>query len=131
MSLPLLYLNPATGISAPDTATAEYAVTANTTLKVINNGALYTTTGANAPVTITLPAISAGLCFDFMAISANNLLITSAEGNNIVASNTVVANTVAFQTANTVIGGYLRMFTNAAGTKWYVRVMCSNTITIS
>ncbi len=131
MTIPLLYPNPATGISAPDTATTELAVTANTTLTVVNNGALYTNAGANTAVTITLPAISEGLCYDFLAIAANNLLVKSAEGNNIVAANTVLANTVAFQSANDIIGGHMRLFTNANGTKWYIRKWSSNALTIS
>lgn len=125
-TIPLLYQNPATGISAPASFTGEFAKTANYTVLPTDNGALFTNANANAGVNFTLPSITnAGYQFGFMAKANQQLTVTSAEGNNIVWFNTIVANSLSFNTANGIVGGFLVVFTGAAGATWHVLNMSS------
>ena len=120
-SIPVLYQNPATGISAPAAYVGEFAVTANTTLKVADSGKLYTNLGASGAVVFTLPSISAGLYFGFLVNAGQTVTVSSAEGNNIVWFNTVAGNSLSFNTSNGKIGGWLDFMSSANGTLWYVQ----------
>lgn len=108
------------------------AITANTTLVAADAGSLIHTLGANAAITITLPAIAKGLAFEILNGSNNALTITSTEGANIVWTNTVAANSLAFSTANAEIGGRLLfMVSDTATMKWIPRQLgpSGNTVT--
>jgi hypothetical protein len=52
------------------------------TVLATDNGTRFYADTANA--TFTLPAIRAGLSFEFMRVSDHNLVVTSAEGDNII-----------------------------------------------
>ena len=109
------------------TKTASYTVTAADNLTMFDN------TGAVGAITFTLPAIANGYQFYFHVSADQNVLITSAEGTNIVATNNASASTLAFQTGGQRIGGCLLFESNPAGTKWYAFNESSgtNTITVS
>lgn len=70
---------------------------------------IYTHTAAAAS-TITLPAIKAGLEFDLLrgANSAEDFLITSAEGDNVIAGNDLSADSVLWTTTGQQIGAGLK-----------------------
>ncbi len=90
-------------------------------------------TGAVGAVTFTLPAIANGYKFGFRAVADQNLLVTSTEGSNIVATNNASATTISFQTGSGRIGGGFVVYSNAAGTKWFVDNYSagSNTVTVA
>jgi hypothetical protein len=94
------------------TKTASYQVLASDNFTIFDN------TGAAGAVTFTLPPIANGYYFGFRGAAAQNLLVTSTEGGNIIALNNLVASTLAFQTGGQIIGGELRIYSNPAGTKW-------------
>lgn len=94
-------------------------------------GTLFTNTGAGGAVTFTLPAIAAGLSFEFLVTAAQNLTVASKEGANIVWDGNASANSLAFSTASHQIGGHLQFVANAAGAKWYVRQLGPSTCTVT
>ncbi len=120
-TLPALYTNPATDISAPASYTGEFAKTADYSVKSSDNGKLLTNAGANSAVNFTLPSITnAGYYYGFLVVAGFQVTVTSAEGNNILWFNNAGASSLSFNTANGLIGGWLDLMTNVAGTKWYV-----------
>ena len=98
----------------------EVAKTANYQVLVTDNNTLFTNTGAGAAVVFTLPAIAAGLCFEFLAVADFAITVASLAGSDLVWINDAAANSLAFSTSGEIIGGWLRVQANAAGTKWYV-----------
>jgi hypothetical protein len=96
------------------TKTVNYQVT------VADNNTLFDNTGAAGSVTFTLPPIANGLHYGFRGMVAQNLVITSSEGGNIVALNNASANTLTLSTAGQQIGALIEVFSNPAGTKWIV-----------
>ena len=84
-------------------------------------GALFVASGACA---FTLPAIAAGLGpFEFLNAVDANMSVASAEGDNMVLTNDLSADSLAFSTASNKISGRARVTANAAGTKWYVEIL--------
>lgn len=75
---------------------------------------------ATAAVVFTLPAIAAGLVFEFINLANSAMTIASTEGDNIVWDNDAAADSLAFSTTSHMIGGHLLFQANAAGTLWYV-----------
>jgi hypothetical protein len=59
--------------------------------------------------------------------------VASSEGSNLVALNNASASSVAFSTGSGKIGGGFRIYSNPAGTKWFVENASagSNTITVA
>lgn len=121
----------AVDVSDPATWRDEVAKTANYTVLGSDNGKLFTTTGAGAAVTFTLPAVKSGYCYGFLNAADQNMTVASAEGDNIVTVNDLSADSVAFSTSSEKIGAFVKLYTNSAGTKWLVEKMCSNAMTIS
>ena len=110
----------------------ETAKTANYQIVAGDNGTLFTNAGAVGAVTFTLPALAIGpMLFGFMVIADQTVTIASSEGDNIVTPNDASADSLAFQTPGDRVGGYVELFTNAAGTKWYVRKFSPNAVTIA
>lgn len=111
----------------------EVAKTANYTLVASDNGTLFTNTGAAGEVDFTLPAIANGYVFGFKAVANQTIKVVSAEGANIVAFNNAAATSVAFSTGGSIIGGGVKVYSNAAGTKWYVanESAGANTVTVA
>jgi len=104
------------------------------TLTASQSGLLIATTGTGA-VTHVLPAIatSEGVKFEFLNMADQNLIIASAEGDNIVAINDVAADSLAFQTASEKIGARLQIecVRTAAGLKWIYKNLTGATITVA
>lgn len=99
----------------------ETAKTADYTVVAADAGTLFTTTGAAGAVNFTLPALAAGLGpFGFLNTVDQNLTVTSAAGDDIVTDGDAAADSVAFSTASHKIGGFVKFWVNAAGTKWYM-----------
>jgi len=99
----------------------EVAKTTSYTVVASDAGTLFTNTGASGAVTFTLPAIAAGLGpFEFLTVADQNVTVASAEGSNMVVLNNASASSVAFTTSSQKIGSHVRIFANAAGTKWLV-----------
>lgn len=107
------------------TITTSYVATATENMTEFNN------LGAGTAVTVTLPAIQNGLCFGIRAMTAQNFIIASAEGSNMVALNNASASSIAFQTGSQIIGGGVRVYSNPAGTKWLVENQSAGTNTVT
>ncbi len=109
------------------TKTTNYTVVASDNLTHFDN------LGAVAEVDFTLPAIANGYSFAFSAIANQTIKVISAEGANMVAFNNAVANSVAFQTGASIVGGQFYIYSNAAGTKWIVENASAgaNTVTVA
>lgn len=107
------------------TKTASYQVLASDNLTLFDNA------GATGAVTFTLPPIANGYAFSFRVLANQNVLVTSTEGGNLVALNNASGNTVSFQTGGQLIGGGFDIFSNAAGTKWYVENVSAGTNTVT
>lgn len=85
------------------------AKTANYTVVVADNGILFTTAAAGGAVTFTLPTIAAGLTFFFAALESQDMIIASAEGDNMIVIDDELADSIAFSTANEQIGAIVGM----------------------
>ncbi len=95
-----------------------------------DNGTLFTTTGAVGSVLFTLPALAPGLMFEFMAVADFTMTVASLAGDDIVTSNDTQADSVGFATGGDIIGGHVRIYSNMAGTRWYMEKLCANAMTI-
>lgn len=110
----------------------EVAKTADYTVLTTDAGTLFTNTGAGGAVNFTLPTIARGLHYWFLATVNQNVTVTSAEGDNIVAFNDAAADSLAGSTASEKIGAFLHFFANQAGDKWYVmNHSFANTVTVA
>ena len=107
----------------------EAAKAANYAISYTDNASRFTNAGATSAVNFTLPAINSGYLFEFEVVANQNFSITSNEGTNIVYDGTAAATALAFQTPGDKIGGHLFLYTNVAGTQWYVAKVCSNSVT--
>ena len=78
-----------------------------------------------ASVTVTLPTIAAGLEYTLMRVGDEELVIASAEGDNIISVNDLSADSVTFTTANEHLGTGVRVRGVYVSTtlKWIVEVM--------
>jgi hypothetical protein len=103
---------------APRYATkiTDYTVTAD------ENGTTYFATTADAE--FTLPALKAGLSYEFIRASDHELVVASAEGDNLVVGNDLSADSVTFTTASEQIGARVRVTgVYLSGTlKWLVEL---------
>jgi len=100
--------------------------TANYTAVLTDNFTVFDNTGASAEVDITLPAIANGLSFAIKAVVAQTFKFISNEGGNIIGDTASRSNV-----SVAAIGGGLMVYTNAAGTKWYVENLSSGSQTVS
>ncbi len=107
------------------------AKTANYTIVASDNLTHFTNTGAVGAVTFTLPAIANGYAFWFRVVADQTVTVASAEGANMVALHNAVASSVAFSTGNQKIGGGFLIYSNPAGTLWYVENTSAGTNTIT
>lgn len=96
-----------------------------------DSGTLFTNVGAVGGVTFTLPTLASGLSFGFLAVADFAITVASAAGDDMVTVNDASADSVAFSTAGDIMGGFVRVYSNVAGTKWYVEKLCPNAMTIS
>jgi hypothetical protein len=93
---------------------ADYTVVASDT------GKTFTNQGASAAITFTLPAIKAGLVFDFYSEDNDGVIVTAATADTMVGHNDAAFDSVALTTTGRNIGGRLRVQANADATKWLV-----------
>lgn len=107
--------------------------TSNYSIVAADNFTQFDNATAGAAVTFTLPPIANGYMFGFRAVAAQNLIVASFEGDNIVALNDDAADSVAFQTGSQIIGGGFVLYSNPAATRWYMQNTSagSNTITVT
>lgn len=73
-----------------------------------NNGALHIFSNA-AAVAVTLPAIQPGLEFDFLREGDEEMVVASAEGDNIIVGNDLAADSITFTTAGNHIGAMVHV----------------------
>lgn len=115
-----------------DFSSLEVPKTANYQILAADNGSLFTNLGAAGAVTLTLPAVATpGFTVEVLVMAAQNVIVASKEGTNIVWDGNASANSLAFSTASHQIGGHLQFIANAAGTKWYVRQLGPSTCTVT
>ena len=105
--------------------------TGDYTVVEADNGKLFDTTGAAGAVIFTLPAIQAGLCFEFLNTVDQNMTVQRAGSDTMIAKNNASAVSVAFSSASNKIGARVQVSSNPAATKWLVNEMSTCTITVS
>lgn len=113
--------------------TTEVAKTASYTVLNTDAGTLFTNVGAGGAVTFTLPALAAAnvnAVWGFYATVAQNLII-AAPANKLVALNNSTATSLTFSTASQIIGAYVEVWLNLAGTFYYYRAAGTQTQTIA
>lgn len=87
------------------------AKTASYTVTAAESGTIFTTTGATAAVTFTLPAISTGPWeFKFIAGADVNMVVAAATAGTMITMNDAAANSIAFQTSSEKIGGTVEVY---------------------
>jgi hypothetical protein len=92
------------------------------TVVAADNGTTFFATTADAD--FTLPAIKAGLEFEFIRASDHEMAVISAEGDNLVVGNDLSADSVTFTTASEQIGARVKVKGVYLGTtlKWLVEL---------
>ena len=96
-----------------------------------DNRTLFDTTGATGSVTFTLPALANGYFFGFRAAAAQNMIVASLAGNDMIALDDLTASSVAFQTGSQQIGGIFWIYSNPGATAWVVENHSAGTNTIT
>ena len=107
----------------PTAKTTDYTVTAEDT------GKYFTTTGASAAVTFTLPALKAGLTYTFHNTVDYDMTITDGGNDTLVVLNDAAADSIAFDQASNKIGAGAVVICD--GSKWLVRPFGTSSYTIS
>lgn len=108
-------------------------VTAKTTdypVVAADSGKVFTTLGAGASVTFTLPAVatSAGLWFTFVNAVGQTMVIT-APANKLVTFNNATATSLTFSTSSELIGAAVQVVCD--GAFWYAMLMTEETQTVT
>jgi hypothetical protein len=77
-----------------------------------------------AGVTVTLPAIQPGLEYDLVRVGDEEFVVTSSEGDNVIAGNDLSADSVTFTTASEHLGARVKVRSVYVGTtlKWLVEL---------
>jgi hypothetical protein len=112
---------------------SQVAKTANYAILQSDNNTLFTNQGALGEVDFTLPPILNGYFFGFRAYAAQTLKVISNEGANMIAFNNAAANSVAYSTGGSIIGGAFWVYSDPSGTFWIVENASagSNTVTVA
>lgn len=78
-----------------------------------------------ASVTVTMPALEPGLVYEFLRVGDEELVIASAEGDNVIVGNDLSADSITFTTAGQHLGAHVRMQGIRFGTtlKWLPTVL--------
>lgn len=106
------------------------AKTAAYTVSINDSGTYFTTRGATAAVTFTLPSAATGQGCIFWFFSAVDFAMTVAGATGeLIAKNDVAANSVAFSTASEIIGGAVKVVGD--GTSWLVFPESEELVTIT
>lgn len=95
-------------------------VAAGSTITEADNGTRFVCITADA--SFVLPTIAAGLIFEFLRASDHEIVVASAEGDNMIVGNDLSADSVTFTTAGEQIGANIRVESIYVGTtlKWLV-----------
>ncbi len=109
---------------------AVVAKSASYTVTEADSGTLFTTTGASAAVTFTLPAPKKGLQYRFFS-KANQNMVVAGPANSLVALNNLNATSITFSTANQLIGACVHIEADETGAKYLVQPMGPATGTIA
>ncbi len=107
-------------MKAPVTKTGAYSVLES------DSGTIFTTIGASASVTFTLPTLIAGLHYWFICCEDEDLVVASASANEMVLDNTVVGESVTFGTTTEQIGQ--AVYVVCDGSKWFCFMMLAQTL---
>lgn len=103
------------------------------TCKVKESGTFFTTEGATAAVTFTLPAVASSTNVCYWFYSAEDLALTiTAPAGTLVCGNNAAATSVSYETANNIIAGAFMLVCD--GTLWYafpMRPQGDATITVA
>ena len=105
------------------------AKTAAYTVLPSESGTFFTTLGATAAVTFTLPAFADGLEYTFFNAVDQNMTVASGTADKMMVINDIAADSVAFSSASEKIGGVVTVVSD--GTYWFVQQHCTNTLTVS
>ena len=110
----------------------EVAKTSDYTILPADNQKMFTNAGALGAVVFTLPTIGVGYEFYFFVDADQNFTVkTPSNATIVVVAGSRAAYQVAFTTSSDKAGGCLRIFSNQAGTLWYVQKLCSNALTVT
>ena len=104
--------------------------TTNYTVLPTDNDKAFTTTGAAAPVTFTLPTPVAGLRFRFLNVVNQNMTITAPTGT-LIGPNNATRTSVAFTTGGQLIGSAVEIVSDDTGNFYFAIPLGSNTATFS
>lgn len=117
--------------SGADWTGAKY-VTAATTLTADDCGRLIVSEGSGALIH-TLPAIAKGLVIEVMNVANQDITISSAAGNDIVAVNDASASTVAASTSSMKIGAHFKFTAEYVNTtlKWVFQNLSAGAVTVT
>lgn len=97
------------------------AKTANYTVTVADADTYFTNRGAAGAVTFTLPTTPLkGLRYCFHAVASQNVIVAAGTAGTMIAMNDAAANSLAFQTANEIIGGSIEVLGD--GVSWLTQV---------
>lgn len=107
------------------------AKTADYTVKAYESGTIFTTTGAGAAVTFTLPATaSKGLYYVFYhTVTDQNMTVAAGTASTMVTFNNAAATSVSLDQANKRAGGGFKVVGD--GSKWLVFMMTGETQTVT
>lgn len=96
---------------------------ADYTVLLTDNGTIFYADTGN--VTFTLPALRAGLSFEFVRTTDHNLVIASAEGDNLVVGNDASADSITYSTAGNRLGARVRVRSEYFGStlKWVPEIV--------
>lgn len=106
--------------------TSAYTVNAN------ESGTFFTTYGATAAVTFTLPAVASGLIYFFSSAADVAMTVAAGTAETMVAYNNVAADSIALGTASKIVGGIIVAVCD--GTYWHTGLIAgqsTQTVTIA
>jgi hypothetical protein len=106
------------------------AKTAAYTVLAADSGTIFTTRGATAAVTFTLPTTATtGLTYFFFNVVDLDMTVASGTADTVVTKNDAAADSVAFSTTSLKIGGALMVVGD--GTGWLAFALSTNTATVA
>lgn len=109
---------------------AESAKTGDYVVTAADTGTVFTNAGASGAVAFTLPTKAAGLTYIFLAVANQAISVVSAgSADDIVGWKDAACDSIAFSTANKIIGAGVRVTCNADATLWYCQPFTWNDAT--
>lgn len=104
--------------------------TANYTIAVGDNGAVFDNTGATGSITFTLPTLAANFRFWFRNMVAQTITVSGASGK-MIGFNNATATSIALSTGGQQIGGILVVESLPDASAWFAYGLGPNTVTMS